>query len=232
MTTLLVTPESFERESLTVEGDPYRHLFRASRLGVGDGLRVVDGRGNARSAAVAGVGRRSAELRLGAPVPDNEARRSVEVLVAPPKIGRASWMVEKLTEVGVRAIHFWMTERGPRSYGAANLERLRRVAVAAVEQCERSLVPELENRAWGEGVERLRSFGRRWLLTPGAPPAPKLEPDDPAPLALLVGPEGGWTDEELAELDRLPCAAFGLGSRILRVETAAVVGAARALLAE
>lgn len=225
MTTLLVTPESFAGESMTVEGQPFKHLFRARRLGPGDAVRIVDGGGEARWASVASVDRRRAELVLGEPAPDNEPSRSLEVWVAPPKPSRASWMVEKLTEIGVRAVHLWSTERTPRRYGSATLERLRRVAAAAVEQCERSRLPEVEVCTWDEGLESLDRCGRRWLLTPGASPLEGLEAGDDSSAALLVGPEGGWERGEAALLEELSCRPVGLGPTLLRVETAAVIGA-------
>lgn len=229
MTTLLVTPEELKLETLTLEGDAYRHLFRAARLAVAATLRVVDGRGAARQASVAAVGRRRAELTLGGPLPSNEPSRAVEIFVAPPKSGRASWMVEKLTEIGVRRVHLWATERAPRRYGSGRLERLRRVAAAALEQCGRSYLPEVGVVDWQEGLDRLRTFQSRWLLLPGAPPP--ADPADTCPVALLVGPEGGWTPAEQQQLVELPCRAVGLGPTILRVETAALAAAARALIA-
>ncbi len=230
MTTLLVSGEQLAGASVSLEGDPFRHLFRARRLGRGEALRVVDGRGGARWATVTAVGRRRAELRLGDAAPANEPSRALAVWVAPPRPGRAAWLVEKLTEVGAQAIHLWRTERAPRRYGSATLERLRRVAAAAVEQCERSRLPEIEARSWDDGIELLAGCGRRWLLTPGAPAPVPLAPGDADPVALLVGPEGGWTERESALLEALPCRPVGLGPTVLRVETAAVVGAALALV--
>lgn len=230
MTTLLVSRDEFELETLILEGDAYRHLFRAARLGVGDGLRVVDGEGAARRATVRSVERRRAELELGEPAPSNEPARAVEVFVAPPKSGRASWMVEKLTELGVVGIRLWTTARAPRRYGAGTLDRLRRVAVAAVEQSGRSRVPEIGSVSWDEGLAQLERFERRWLLSPDGPPLPASELESEDPLAVLVGAEGGWASEELDILSGLPCLRVGFGRSVLRVETAALVGATRALV--
>lgn len=230
MTTFLVSPERFEQESVAVEGDAYRHLIRARRLVVGERLRVVDGRGSARWARCQSVGRRSAVLALGEPAPSREPVRRVEVWVAPPRTGRASWMVEKLTEIGVRAVRFLRTERSPRDYGKATLARLRRVAASAVEQSERSFLPAVSGvHPWPEALDRLARADRRWLLAPGAEAAPAA-PEDGAETALIVGPEGGFSEAEVSELTALPALPVGLGPTILRVETAAVAAAARALL--
>lgn len=226
MTTLLIEDDRFARSRLRVEGDAYRHLFRAQRLASGSELRVVDGRGRARWARVGRVDRRGAELELGDAAPAREPAIAVEVLVAPPRSGRASWMVEKLTELGVAAVRFVGAERAPRDYGAATLARLQRVAAAAVEQCGRSRLPEISGvHPWPQAVELAGELEERWLLEPGAPPPPP-----PAgPLAVLIGPEGGWTEAERRALAALPGRPVGLGPTTLRIETAATAACALAL---
>ena len=120
----LLAPEGIVGEELRVEGEPYKHLFRARRLAVGDRLRVVDGRGRARWAEVARVDRAAASLALGEPAPVNEPGVRLELLVPTLRPERASWMVEKVTELGVRAIRFLHTERAPRHFGEGTLDRL------------------------------------------------------------------------------------------------------------
>jgi 16S rRNA (uracil1498-N3)-methyltransferase len=231
VTTLLVSPELFAGAELRVEGDPYRHLFRARRLAAGERLRVVDGRGRARWAEVARVDRGAAALALGDPAPANEPAFRLELLVAVFRPERAAWLVEKATEVGVAAVRFLHTERAPRTFGAGTFERLRRVAAAAVEQCGRSLLPEVTGvHAWSE-LERLAAAlpDRRMLDT--AAEASAWRAPSAAGGALLVGPEGGWTEAERAAARALAFTPTALGPRTLRTETAALVGAARLLLA-
>ena len=233
MTTLIVDPESFASDEALVEGDAYRHLFRARRLALGDRLRVVDGAGAARWAEVGGVDRRSGKLRLLDAAPSNEPGYRLALLVATPKPERASWLVEKATELGVAAVRFVASERSPRSLGGGSLERLRRVAAAAVEQCGRSWVPEVSGvHGWAEAPALLDDLPDRWFLHTDSPAA---DPDDPwrragEAGAVLIGPEGGWSDRESEELRALGCRPVWLGDRILRVETAAVVAAAAILL--
>jgi 16S rRNA (uracil1498-N3)-methyltransferase len=117
--------------------------------------------------------------------------------------------------------------RAPRDFGAGTLDRLRRVAAAAVEQCQRSRLPEITGpHAWKE-IGAISGAGPRWFLDPGATSAgPPLRDTG----ALLVGPEGGLAPEERAELLASGWHPVSLGERILRLETAAVVGAALLLL--
>lgn len=237
MITLLVEPAVFGAPEIKIEGDAYRHLFRARRVEAGTEMRVVDGRGRARWGKVARVDRTSASVALGEPAPDNEPGLRLSLLVPTCRPEAAAWLVEKGTEVGVSAIHFLNMARAPREFGAGTLDRLRRVAAAAVEQCHRSRLPEVTGpHAWKE-AGALAGSGPRWFLdtemdgppSQGGPAGPPLQtPEDTG--ALLVGPEGGLALDERQELLASGWHPVGLGNRILRLETAAVVGAAFLLL--
>lgn len=222
--TLLVDPGRFAGEEVAVEGDAFRHLFRARRLEVGERLRVVDGRGRARWGEVGRVERTRATVRLGEEAPSNEAAVRVELLVPTLRPERAAWLVEKATEVGAAAVRFCHMERAPRTFGDGTLERLRRVAMGAVEQCGRARCPEVTGvHAWRE-IGALTEGTRRLVLDVGSAGGPP-EMEDGA-VALLVGPEGGLSEAERRELLEAGWTAVGLGPRVLRAETAAVVGAA------
>lgn len=226
--TVVVAPLEFEGGDLRLEGDSYHHLFRVRRLSAGDELRLVDGAGRARWGRVSEVTRQHAVVELGAPAPDNEARHRVELLVGALRRERASWLVEKATELGVAAVRFVASERSPRTFGGATFERLQRVARGAVEQCGRSRLPEVSGiHPWDDLEALVAAAGDAWLLDPAAPPG--LGRAGGAS-ALLVGPEGGWSVDERAQLVDLGCRPAGLGQRVLRVETAAIAGLVRLLV--
>jgi len=245
--TVVLDPERLAAEEIVVEGDAYRHLFRARRLAVGDRLRAVDGAGAARWAEVAAVDRRTGTLRLLDPAPSHEPAYRLELLVGTPKKDRAATLVEKATEVGAMAVRFVATERSPRDFGTGTLARLGRVAVAAVEQCGRSRVPDLSGvHPWDEIPALLEPAGDRWLLDTECAPVRSTSPDEGPPEAsatpatvwrttaasgaVLIGPEGGWSAAEREALGALGCRAVWLGERVLRVETAAAVAASAILL--
>jgi 16S rRNA (uracil1498-N3)-methyltransferase len=229
MITLLADPALFDAAELKVEGDAYSHLFRARRTAAGEEMRVVDGRGRARWGKVARVDRTSATVTLGDPAPTREPAFRLEILVPTCRPERASWLVEKTTELGVAAVRFLNMARAPREPGSGSLERLRRVAAAAVEQCHRSLVPEISGpHAWHE-IGRLAGSGSRWFLDTESPSG-GWKTTDHGSGALLVGPEGGLAPEERRDLVSSGWQPAGLGERILRLETAAVVGAALLLI--
>jgi 16S rRNA (uracil1498-N3)-methyltransferase len=231
--TLLVDPARWEGAEVEVTGDAYRHLFRARRLAAGDRLRVVDGRGRARWGEIAAVERARAKVRLGEAAPAHEPAVGLDLLVPTLRPERAAWLVEKATEVGVAAIHFLHTERAPRTFGAGTLGRLGRVAAAAVEQCGRSLCPEVSGvHDWKAIAALTAGVPRRFVLDTEAgdavrPPLPAAGTG--ARSALLIGPEGGFSETERRELAAAGWTPVGMGPRVLRTETAAVVGAAIAL---
>ncbi len=241
MITLLTEPALFDARELRVEGESYQHLFRARRVAAGEEMRIVDGRGRARWGKVARVDRTSATVTLGEAAPAHEPALHLELLVPTCRPERASWLIEKATEVGVGGIRFLNMARAPRDIGAGIFDRLRRVAVSALEQCHRSRLPEITGpHAWTE----IRSLGGdagdggRWFLDTEAPEegggweAPAGDPSALAgeSAALLVGPEGGLDPGERRELLAGGWRPVGLGERTLRLETAAVVGAAFLLL--
>jgi 16S rRNA (uracil1498-N3)-methyltransferase len=142
--------------------------------------------------------------------------------VAAPKAGRAAWLVEKATELGVSTVHFLSCERGPRSIGDGSLESLRRVARAAVEQCHRSRVPEiLAPRPFEELLEQTR--GPVWFYLDRGGEAAGCPPDQEQH-TVWVGPEGGFSERELAALDDRGGLAVRFGEATLRIETAALAG--------
>lgn len=229
MITLLADPAAFDALDLRVEGEPYKHLFRARRLTVGDRIRVVDGAGRARWSEVARIDRAAAVLTLGGPAPDNEPEVRLALLVPALRPERTSWLVEKATEIGVAAIHFLHMERAPRDFGAGTLARLRRVAGAAVEQCHRSRVPFITGpHEWSELALLTAGVEARWVMDTAEDAAGWGAVEKTG--ALLIGPEGGWSERERKELRAAGWRAVGLGARVLRAETAAVVGTAAVLL--
>ena len=226
--TFLTDPGSFDGETLDIVGAAYQHLFRSRRLASGAELRVVDGAGRARRGTVTEIERKCAVVVLGEPLPSNEPRRSVHLVVGALKPERADWLVEKATELGVVSITFVATERTPRRYGDGRLDRLSRVAAAAVEQCRRSRLPEIRAvLPWDEALAELDGPSSAVLDGAGRPVREEISglPEDAA-VTLFVGPEGGFTADELEDLKTRGVSPWRLGGTVLRVETAAVAAAA------
>lgn len=238
MTANLHLPVFFSQDTALVEDEAHHHLFKVKRLQTGERLRVVDGEGHARWAQITGIDKRAARLALGEPAPANEPELAVEIFVAAAKPDRIAWMVEKATEIGVVAIHFIATDREARSVESSQLARLRRIAISAVEQSGRSLVPKLAlagglgeaiagARAAGLAVAALDASGSANCPIAGAAAEAGAGAAATASrrCGLFIGPEGGWSPEEIELLRRREVPTWSLGPTVLRVETAAVVAA-------
>ena len=227
--TLLVSPAELVVDELWVDGGRYRHLFRARRLAVGDRLRLVDGGGRARRADVERLERGRALLRLSTAEAVAGPRRRVELLVAPPRPPRADLAGREGHRAGRRGDSLRRRRTGARAATErATLTRLRRVAEAALEQSQQARLPELSGvHDWRELESLLAGGGERLRLERGG--AAWRPGAGGGSLAIVIGPEGGWTTAETAALEGLGCRATTLGPTVLRVETAAVAAAALAL---
>ncbi len=223
--TLLVAPADLAGERCEVRGAAYRHLFLARRLAAGERVRVVDGEGRAREGRIGRVGRDRGTVELGPAAPSRESAVALTLLVGSLRAQRASWLVEKATELGVVAVRFLATERGERDFGSGTLERLRRVAAAALEQCGRARLPEVTGpHPWEELAVLLAGCAERWICEPTASATGERAAAGGASAA-LVGPEGGWSALEVARATALGCRPLALAARPLRVETAALAAA-------
>lgn len=190
------------------------HLERVRRVRTGDPVVVSDGAGRWRDGTLGGAGTVdvTGEVQV-----DERPSPSITVAFALTKGERPELAVQKLTELGVDVIVPFTAARSVVRWDAqradGNVERLRRVAREAAMQCRRSWLPEVTPLGTFATVRALPDAA---LADAGGGP-PSL--DRPT---VLVGPEGGWDDEERA--CGLP--TVGLGQHVLRAETAAMAAAA------
>jgi 16S rRNA (uracil1498-N3)-methyltransferase len=211
-----------------------RHL-RALRVTRGDEVCAIVGPGRERRARVASLDRERAVLALGDVVPsrgcDPACARTLAVALA--DAARLDLVVEKATELGATAIQPFVAARSQaRTVAPARLERWRRIARAASEQCGRTTIPEVRDAVDLSHLAAALAPGSVvWLLTPGGAgeatggPTRAASPE-PRPLVVVVGPEGGLTDEEHALLVARGAEPVRLGPRVLRFETAAIAALA------
>lgn len=214
---------------IVLEGEEAHHLARVRRLGPGHEVEVFDGLStSAYVAIVQDVGPRRVELivhseRKGA----HEPAVPLTLATAVPKGERFDWLVEKAVEVGVARLIPIQTSRSVVSPRLAKLERLERRVIEASKQCGRNRLMQIAQPAhWSELVTQERDATRLIAdLEEGRPWT--SEPSDPTSNILLaIGPEGGWTDAERSEARTHGWQPLRLARAVLRVETAAIVGAA------
>lgn len=214
-----------EGAELTVEGAQAHYLAGVLRLGAGAQVKLFDDRSGEWLAEIGSAGKRRVSLRVSTRLRQREAVPDLWLLFAPIKRGRIDWLVEKATELGVARLVPVITRRT--IVERVNLERLRAHSIEAAEQCERTALPELaEPRALGALLadwppERALHFADE----SGGEPLERATM--PAPAAILIGPEGGFTEEEGRAIRALAQARpVSLGPRVLRADTAAIAAVA------
>ena len=208
------------------------YLVNVLRLEAGDPILVFNGRDGEFRATLATESRRSHGLAIGEQTRAQPPAPDLRYLFAPLKQARLDYMVEKATEMGVARLTPVLTQHGQVS--RVNRERMEANAIEAAEQCGILSLPRIDEpvtleallAAWpADEPERRIIFCDE--ADGGADPLAILAALPPSPLAVLIGPEGGFSS---AERDRLRALAFvtalPLGPRILRADTAAVAALA------
>ena len=218
--------------SLDLVGGPFHYLRHVMRLGVGDAVALFNGRDGEWLATVGAAGKSAIGVALGERLRPQRPEGDLWVAFAPIIKARTDFIVEKATELGASRLLPVITRRTEVS--RVNVDRLTAHAVEAAEQCGRLTVPGVDRPV---ALDRLAADwpADRVLLvldeTGGGRPIGEVllesrpaEAADPVgPHGFLIGPVGGFEADELDGLGRLPFAVrVGMGSRILRVETAVV----------
>jgi 16S rRNA (uracil1498-N3)-methyltransferase len=223
-------------DEVTLPEEEARHLSRVLRLTTGDAEQEFDGRGQEFDATVAGVGPNSVTVRLGERrMSAVEPRVAITLAQAVLKGDKMDHVVRDAVMIGAAAIQPIVTARS--EIGLASLargnrrERWQRIAVAAAKQCGRAVVPPvfeaMEAAALFASVPRTPDEPTLVLAEPSAGaamPLTALEPSPPPAVTIVVGPEGGWTADELDRTEG--CRFVRIGPRTLRADAMALVAIA------
>jgi 16S rRNA (uracil1498-N3)-methyltransferase len=165
--------------------------------------------------------RKRVTLSITAHLRDRETVPDLWLLFAPIKRGRIDWIVEKATELGAARLVPVITQRT--IVDRVNIDRLRANMIEAAEQCERTALPALVEPRKLEALLGEWPADRALLFADEQGGEPLSQVAARGPAAILIGPEGGFTDEEGTRIRSLPQARpVSLGPRILRAETAAL----------
>ncbi len=215
-----VRVETLETGTHALDVHQNRYLRRVLRLAAGEMVELFDGKGR----------------RARGPLVESEAGWAVEIAsiekdpapaftltlaVAAPKGERADWLVEKVAELGAFELQWIECDRSvvKLAAGSKKLERFRRLADSAARQSGQSFTMAIHAPVSLEAFLE-RDFQRKWVAHPGGSSAG--EGSTTGSGAVLVGPEGGFTTEEVSRAKAAGYLPLGLGPTILRVETAAV----------
>ncbi len=220
---LFVDQRLGEGDAIRIDGGQAHYLISVMRMKAGDLIKLLDDQTGEWLAVVSNIAKRDLMLVVQAQLRAREDVPDLWLLAAPIKKARMDMLVEKACELGAARFQPVFTRRtiGDR----LNLDRVRMQMIEAAEQCGRTALPEVTEpvklpalmKGWP--AERILFFADEQ----GGVPFAEAIKAHPGPAAILIGPEGGFDDEERTLILGLPQAVgISLGPRILRAETAAI----------
>ncbi|MEM6667286.1 MAG: 16S rRNA (uracil(1498)-N(3))-methyltransferase [Pseudomonadota bacterium] len=210
---------------IAMSGDQTHYLLAVMRRAPGDPVIVFNGVDGEWSGHVAEAGRRACKVAVTRPLRAQGAPADIQFLFAPIKRARLDFIVQKATELGVARITPVMTRLT--NVGRVNTDRLHANVIEAAEQCGALWVPQVEEPLRLDAALAEMASDRRLVFcdeaAPIADPVEALKPAIGASLAVLVGPEGGFSpDERDRILARDGVVRLSVGPRILRADTAGI----------
>jgi 16S rRNA (uracil1498-N3)-methyltransferase len=221
-------------DEVRLPDDEAQHLTRVLRLGTGDQVCVLDGRGHEFDAVVVEALKSRVTVRLGeSREPAPEPRVAITLAQAVLKGDKMDQVVRDAVMVGAAAIQPIVTARtevGLAALTRANRrERWERIAISSAKQCGRAVVPPVFEPLDAAAVLEKGAATDLTLLfaepsAGNATPLTSLEATPPASATIVVGPEGGWTPEELRRARR--CRFVRLGSRTIRADAMGILAMA------
>ncbi|MGI9481825.1 MAG: 16S rRNA (uracil(1498)-N(3))-methyltransferase [Hyphomicrobiales bacterium] len=222
---LYVDDALFEGAALTLPKDQSHYAVNVMRLKAGDALRLFNGKDGEWLAEIETAGKRAVSVKLTEHSQAQIPLADIHYLFAPLKHARLDYMVQKATELGVAVLQPVIT--GHTNVHRVKVERMRSNAIEAAEQCNLLAVPEVREPV---KLDELLSTwdGKRRIIfcdegDEASGPLDVLRSLPTGPLAVLIGPEGGFSEAERNSIRALPnVTAISLGPRIMRADTAAV----------
>ena len=215
--------------TVTLTGDEARHAAASRRLQVGETLWLFDGRGGlVRTTLLHITARgRTLDLRIEERLTEPPPKPAIHLACALPKGDRQGTLLDMATQLGITEFTPLVCERSVVRPGANSAERWRRVCLEACKQSRRTYLPELRSPATPREVMARTARGTEtvWVAHPSAEAvsvSSAIKQNASADVTILVGPEGGFTENEIGQAVAAGARRIALGSAILRIETAAV----------
>ncbi|MEK7717396.1 MAG: RsmE family RNA methyltransferase [Pseudomonadota bacterium] len=214
---------------LTLTGDEAHHAAASRRLVVGETLWLFDGRGGLARTTLLHISAhgRALDLRVEEQHTEPPPKPAIHLACALPKGDRQSTLLDMATQLGITEFTPLVCERSVVKPGANSAERWRRICLEACKQSRRPYLPILHASATPQEIVA-RDAGRAntvWIAHPSAAAVAvsrAVEQNASADVTILVGPEGGFTEQEVEWTTGAGAQPIALGSAILRIETAAV----------
>lgn len=235
-----IPAEHFYDDHVVITGDDAHHLLRVMRVKAGDRVIVSNGAEREAVVAVSGMDKDRIEAQILEFLPmDHEPQVEVWIAQSLPKGDKMETVIQKGTEIGAARFIPFISERTvvqlDAKKEAKRIERWQKIAKEAAEQAHRNRVPIVDSPLnWEELLQIAKQMDASWICyekESGSQLRPSLrelvdQGDKHLKLMLIIGPEGGFTEQEVNRAEASGCRPVSLGKRILRTETAAMVGLA------
>ncbi|MEL7499355.1 MAG: RsmE family RNA methyltransferase [Planctomycetota bacterium] len=216
-----------EVEHILLTGDQAHHAISVMRFRVGDQLVLFDGKGLEAKCELVSTEKKSIRCRpVDFIVREPALPGTITLAVALPKNERQKFLIEKLVETGVHQLIPLTSQRGVAAINDKVRQRLHRQIIEATKQCERAWLMEVGPSQTLDELASQASSSRKYIADPYQGESLCMaEITSEKPVVVAVGPEGGFTDEELALAIELGFQPVRMGPTVLRVETAAIAAA-------
>lgn len=219
-------PEDITDSDIRLSGGEYHHLKNVHRKQIGDHITVVNGDGLAWIGEIRQLSDDNAKVHILESLPEyGEPKCRLSLAVAVPKRDKFEWILEKGTELGVTRFIPLLTERTIVKPGAGKHQRWQKIIVAAIKQCQRSRLPEISAPQTFQQLLDRCPDSTKLIAHEKATDSDQLSQahlENQESVIVCVGPEGGFTEVEIAAAQRNGFQTVSLGPRRLRTETAAI----------
>lgn len=230
-----VTPNNIEGQKAIIQGDDVKHIYKVLRLDVGDEIIINNSQGQEYLGSIADINKSFVAVNLLEAVEKNaESSIQIDLYQGLPKSSKMDYIVQKATEIGVNSVTPIITERVVVKSELGEFkktDRWKRIALEACKQCKRTIIPDVNAPIiFDDLIEKLKDYD---LIV-----VPYENKEDYGikkmcesikevkSVAIIIGPEGGFEEEEIKLLEDIGAHIVTLGPRILRTETAGIVTAA------
>lgn len=237
-----VNPEQIQNQKVVITGADAHHITTVMRSKLGDEILICNGKGQVYTAKLDQLGKGEVDaVIVDERLSDEEAKPEVRIFQSLPKGDKMDFIIQKGTELGAASFVPFQSARTIVQYDSKKelkrLERWNKIAKEAAEQAHRAMIPTvhrpvswqtmLQEAAVADAAffcyEKSGGLGLKQLLR-------KLQTEQPdankRKLAVIIGPEGGFTEEEAQQAKEAGCSWITLGRRILRTETASLAALA------
>ena len=234
MANFFVDKDAFCSDPIVIEGDEANHIVKVLRMKKGDSLTIFDGDGNCADGKIESVDGKTVMVSVNKRYPsETEPQMKITLFQGIPKNPKMDLIIQKATELGVVEIVPVNTKRIVAKIDKeAKVERLQRIAFEAAKQCGRAYIPNVSHPiSFEEALEKMKAMD-------GAIIPYECEKDgkisdaincNMTSLGILIGPEGGFEEDEVKRAEEAGVKRVTLGKRILRTETAGLIASALCL---